>query len=86
MLNKRNATIFPRRFQVTPGGMQMAGGMQVQMVGGKSPGPNDAVLVYECQWENCGYQFEELGDLIDHINQTSEAGSHCQVRYLLLNL
>ena len=61
----------------------MAGGMQVQMIGGKSPGPNDLVPVYECQWENCGFQFEELGDLIDHINQTSEAGSHCQVSPLL---
>lgn len=68
----------PRPMQVIPGGMQVTGGMQIQMVGGKSPGPNDMVCVYECQWENCGYQFEELGDLIDHINQTSESGSHCQ--------
>ena len=52
----------------------------VSFSGCKSPVPNSDIHVYECQWENCGYQFEELGDLIDHINQTSDSGSHCQVR------
>jgi protein polybromo-1 len=37
-------------------------------------------IIYECLWDGCDWQFEELNDLIEHC--VSEPGGHVQQHFV----
>lgn len=37
--------------------------------------------VFECLWDNCDYQFEEVSDLIEHCIKDKESQGHVQAYY-----
>jgi protein polybromo-1 len=43
-----------------------------------SPAPPNPDTVYECLWDNCDYQFEELQDCLEHCIKDKESQGHVQ--------
>nr|XP_023019770.1 protein polybromo-1-like [Leptinotarsa decemlineata] len=46
-----------------------------------APPPPPVDVVYECLWDNCDYQFEEVVDLIEHCIKDKESQGHVQAFY-----
>nr|QYV43163.1 polybromo [Colaphellus bowringi] len=46
-----------------------------------SPAAPPADVIFECLWDNCDYQFEEVADLIDHCIKDKESQGHVQAFY-----
>ncbi|XP_056638138.1 protein polybromo-1 isoform X1 [Diorhabda sublineata] len=45
------------------------------------PPPPPVDQVFECLWDNCDYQFEEVSDLIEHCVKDKESQGHVQAFY-----
>ncbi|XP_072395863.1 protein polybromo-1 isoform X2 [Diabrotica undecimpunctata] len=50
------------------------------------PPPPPVDQVFECLWDNCDYQFEEVSDLIEHCVKDKESQGHVQAFYHENNL
>ncbi|CAG9839835.1 unnamed protein product [Diabrotica balteata] len=50
------------------------------------PPPPPVDQVFECMWDNCDYQFEEVSDLIEHCVKDKESQGHVQAFYHENNL
>ncbi|CAH1119196.1 unnamed protein product [Phaedon cochleariae] len=45
------------------------------------PPPPPVDQIFECLWDNCDYQFEEVADLIEHCIKDKESQGHVQAFY-----
>lgn len=45
------------------------------------PPPPPVDQVFECLWDNCDYQFEEVSDLVEHCVKDKESQGHVQAFY-----
>ncbi|KAG5885887.1 hypothetical protein JTB14_019148 [Gonioctena quinquepunctata] len=46
-----------------------------------SPAAPPVDVIYECLWDNCDYQFEEVADLIEHCIKDKDTQGHVQAFY-----
>ncbi|XP_045461184.1 protein polybromo-1 isoform X2 [Harmonia axyridis] len=46
-----------------------------------APAPPNPDMVYECQWDKCDFQFEELSDCLEHCVKDRESQGHVQAYF-----